>query len=247
MKASFADARQSEPGHGGRLRRSSPAFGALVRLVLVGPPGAGKGTQAQFVAAHLAVPQISTGDIFRANVSQGTPLGQEAKKFMDAGDLVPDEVTIAMVKDRLSEKDTERGFLLDGFPRTVPQAEELDRILAEMGNKLDVVLELVVDDDEVVRRLSGRRTCRNCGHNWHVDFDPPSKEGVCDIDGGELFQRDDDQPETIRHRLEVYAEQTAPLIGYYAQQGILVGIDATGPVDDVTERASAALRPFARH
>jgi adenylate kinase len=213
----------------------------------VGPPGAGKGTQAQFVAAHLAVPQISTGDIFRANVSQGTPLGQEAKKFMDAGDLVPDEVTIAMVKDRLAEPDTVRGFLLDGFPRTVPQAEELDQMLAEMGTKLDVVLELVVDDDEVVRRLSGRRTCRNCGHNWHVDFDPPTKEGTCDSCGGELFQRDDDQPATIRHRLEVYAEQTAPLIGYYAQRGILVGIDATGPVDDVTERASAALRPFARH
>jgi adenylate kinase len=213
----------------------------------VGPPGAGKGTQAQFVAAHLAVPQISTGDIFRANVSQGTPLGQEAKKFMDAGDLVPDEVTIGMVRDRLAEKDTERGFLLDGFPRTVPQAEELDRILADMGTKLDVVLELVVDDDEVVRRLSGRRTCRNCGHNWHVDFDPPTKEGTCDNCGGELFQRDDDQPETIRHRLEVYAEQTAPLIGYYAARGILVGIDATGPVDDVTERASAALRPFSRY
>jgi adenylate kinase len=213
----------------------------------VGPPGAGKGTQAQFIAAHLAVPQISTGDIFRANVSQGTPLGQEAKKYMDAGDLVPDEVTIAMVKDRLAEKDTERGFLLDGFPRTVPQAEELDGILAEMGTKLDVVLELVVDDDEVVRRLSGRRTCRNCGHNWHVDFDPPTKEGICDNCGGELFQRDDDQPETIRHRLEVYAEQTAPLIGYYAQRGVLVGIDATGPVDDITERATAALRPFARY
>jgi len=217
-----------------------------MRLVLVGPPGAGKGTQAQFVAAHLAVPQISTGDIFRANVSQGTPLGQEAKKFMDAGDLVPDEVTIAMVRERLAQPDAQRGFLLDGFPRTVPQAEEFDRILADMGTRLDVVLELVVDDDEVVRRLSGRRTCRSCGHIWHVDFDPPTKEGSCDNCGGELFQRDDDQPDTIRHRLEVYSEQTAPLIGYYAERGILVGIDATGPVDDVTERASAALRPFGR-
>jgi adenylate kinase len=217
-----------------------------VRLVLVGPPGAGKGTQAQFVAAHLAVPQISTGDIFRANVSQGTALGKQAKEYMDAGNLVPDDVTVAMVKDRLAEPDTKRGFLLDGFPRTVPQAGQLDEILAEMGTKLDVVLELVVDDDEVVRRLSGRRTCRTCGHIWHVDFDPPAAEGVCDNCGGELFQRDDDKADTIRHRLEVYYEQTAPLVGYYAERGILVGIDAMGPVDDVTDRASAALRPFAR-
>jgi adenylate kinase len=217
-----------------------------MRLVLVGPPGAGKGTQAQFVAAHQSVPQISTGDIFRANVSQGTALGKQAREYMDAGDLVPDEVTVAMVRDRLAEKDAQRGFLLDGFPRTVPQAEQLDDILRELGTKLDVVLELVVDDDEVVRRLSGRRTCRNCGHIWHVDFDPPSTEGTCDNCGGELFQRDDDQPDTIRHRLEVYYDQTAPLVGYYAERGILVGIDATGPVDDVTERATAALRPFGR-
>ena len=217
-----------------------------MRLVLVGPPGAGKGTQARLIAANLAVPKISTGDIFRANVSQGTPLGKQAKEYMDAGDLVPDEITIGMVRDRLGEPDAARGFLLDGFPRTVPQAAQLDEILADMGTKLDVVLELVVDDDEVVRRLSGRRTCRNCGHIWHVDFDPPAKEGICDNCGGELFQRDDDQADTIRHRLEVYAEQTAPLIGYYAERGILVGIDATGPVDDITERASAALRPFGR-
>jgi adenylate kinase len=217
-----------------------------MRLVLVGPPGAGKGTQAQFVAAHMSVAQISTGDIFRANVSQGTPLGKQAKEFMDAGDLVPDEVTIAMVRDRLGERDAQRGFLLDGFPRTVPQAVQLDDILHELDAALDVVLELVVDDGEVIRRLSGRRTCRSCGHIWHVDFDPPSVDHVCDNCGGELFQRDDDQPETIRHRLEVYYEQTAPLIGYYAEQGVLIGIDAMGPVDDVTERASAALRPYAR-
>jgi adenylate kinase len=217
-----------------------------MRLVLVGPPGAGKGTQAQFVAAHLSVAQVSTGDIFRANVSQGTPLGKQAKEYMDAGDLVPDEVTVGMVRDRLGEPDTQRGFLLDGFPRTVPQAVQLDEILDAMDAALDVVLELVVDDGEVIRRLSGRRTCRNCGHIWHVDFDPPTVEGVCDNCAGELFQRDDDQAETIRHRLEVYYEQTAPLIGYYAEHGILVGIDAMGPVDDVTERASAALRPFAR-
>jgi adenylate kinase len=165
---------------------------------------------------------------------------------MDAGDLVPDEVTVAMVRDRLAEPDAVRGFLLDGFPRTVPQAVELDDMLAEMGTKLDVVLELIVDDDEVVRRLSGRRTCRSCGHIWHVDFDPPSKEGICDNCGGELFQRDDDKPETIRHRLQVYYDQTAPLAGYYGERGILTGVDAMGPVDDVTERAIAALRPFGR-
>jgi adenylate kinase len=217
-----------------------------MRLVLVGPPGAGKGTQAQFVSAHLGVPKISTGDIFRANVSEGTELGQQAKKYMDAGDLVPDEITIGMVVSRLEQDDAQNGFLLDGFPRNVPQAKTFDSMLLDAGTPLDVVLELVVDDDEVVRRLSGRRTCRSCGHIWHIDFDPPSGEGVCDICGGELFQRDDDKPETVRHRLEVYYEQTAPLIGYYAEIGVLVGIDAMGPVDDVTERAVAALRPYGR-
>ena len=216
-----------------------------MRLVLVGPPGAGKGTQAQFIAEHVGVPKISTGDIFRANVSEGTPLGLQAKEYMDRGDLVPDEVTIDMVRNRLQEKDAIEGFLLDGFPRTVPQAETLDDILRETADtKLDVVLELVVDSDEVIRRLSGRRTCRKCNHIWHVDFDPPQVQGICDIDGGELFQRDDDKAETIANRLDVYEEQTAPLIAYYAGRGVLVGIDATGPVDDVTLRAIDALRPF---
>ena len=217
-----------------------------MRLVLVGPPGAGKGTQAEFVAAHLQVPKISTGDIFRANVSQGTELGRRAKEYMDRGDLVPDEVTVAMVRDRLAEDDARKGFLLDGFPRNVPQARILEDMLLDMGTGLDVVLELVVDDDEVIRRLSGRRTCRKCGHIWHVDFDPPTQDGICDICGGELFQRDDDKPDTIRHRLEVYYEQTSPLVGYYAEQGILVGIDAMGPVDDVTGRAIDALRRYAQ-
>jgi adenylate kinase len=215
-----------------------------VRLVLVGPPGAGKGTQAQHIASARSVPAISTGDIFRANVSQGTELGQLAKSYMDAGDLVPDEVTVEMVRHRLGEDDAAKGFLLDGFPRNVPQAETLEGMLADMGNKLDIVLELVVDDDEVVRRLSGRRTCRTCGTNWHVDFDPPTVEGVCDRDGGELFQRDDDKPHTVRHRLDVYGKQTSPLVSFYATRGILVGIDATGPVDDVTERALEALRRY---
>jgi adenylate kinase len=215
-----------------------------VRLVLVGPPGAGKGTQAQHIAAARSVPAISTGDIFRANVSQGTELGALAKTYMDAGDLVPDEVTVEMVRHRLAEDDAVKGFLLDGFPRNVPQAETLEGMLGDMGNKLEVVLELVVDDDEVVRRLSGRRTCRICGTNWHVDFDPPAVEGVCDRDGGELFQRDDDKPGTVRHRLDVYAKQTSPLVSFYATRGILVGIDATGPVDDVTERALEALKRY---
>jgi adenylate kinase len=215
-----------------------------VRLVLVGPPGAGKGTQAEFVAAHLAAPKISTGDIFRANVAQGTPLGVEAKRFMDAGQLVPDEVTINMVRERLAESDATDGFLLDGFPRTTPQAVALDKLLADLGSGLDLVLELVVDDDEVIRRLSGRRTCRGCGKIWHVEFDSPSHEGMCDRCGGELFQRDDDKAETVAERLVVYARDTAPLADYYGAQGKLVGIDATGPVEDVTVRAIDALRSF---
>jgi adenylate kinase len=216
-----------------------------VRVVLVGPPGAGKGTQAQFIASHLSIPKISTGDIFRANVSGGTELGKLAKEYMDRGDLVPDEVTVAMVRDRLSEDDAQEGFLLDGFPRNVPQAEVLKKMLAEFGTGLDVVLNLVVEDDEVVRRLAGRRTCRSCGKVWHVVFDPPTVEGVCDACGGELFQRDDDREETIRRRLEVYQEQTAPLISFYADEGILQGVDATGPVEEITQRAMSALRRFA--
>lgn len=217
-----------------------------MRVVLVGPPGAGKGTQAQFIASHLAIPKVSTGDIFRHNVSAGTELGQKAKAFMDRGDLVPDEVTIAMVQSRLAEDDAQSGFLLDGFPRNVPQAETLKKMLADWGLRLELVLELVVDNDEVIRRLSGRRTCRKCGRNWHIAFDPPSVSDKCDECGGELFQRDDDREETIRHRLEVYEQQTQPLITYYADEGILLGIDATGPVDDVTDRALLALRRFVR-
>jgi adenylate kinase len=217
-----------------------------VRIVLVGPPGAGKGTQAQFIASHLAIPKISTGDIFRSNVTTGTELGRQAKSFMNRGDLVPDEVTIAMVNARLSEDDAQAGFLLDGFPRNMAQAERLKKILAEWDTRLDLVLELVVDDDEVVRRLSGRRTCRRCGHVWHVLFDPPARPETCDDCGGELFQRDDDREETIRHRIDVYEQQTAPLISFYADEGILMGIDATGPVEEVTDRALSALRRFIR-
>ena len=217
-----------------------------MRIVLVGPPGAGKGTQAQFIASHLAIPKISTGDIFRYNVSRGTALGRKARDYMGRGDLVPDEVTIAMVRDRLSEDDAQEGFLLDGFPRNVPQAETLEKMLSEWEARLDIVLELVVDDDEVVRRLSGRRTCHQCGRVWHVLFDPPARNDTCDDDGSELFQRDDDREETIRHRLEVYQDQTAPLVAYYADQGILLGLDATGPVEEVTDRALSSLRRFIR-
>jgi adenylate kinase len=217
-----------------------------VRVVLVGPPGAGKGTQAHFIASHLAIPRISTGDIFRYNVTQQTDLGTKAKEYMDRGDLVPDEVTVAMVRDRLAEEDAQEGFLLDGFPRNVPQAETLKKILAEMDARLTVVLELVVDEDEVVRRLSGRRTCRVCQRVWHELYEPPSREGVCDDCGGELFQRDDDKEEVIRHRIEVYNTQTAPLIAFYAEEGVLVGIDATGPVEEVTSRALAALASYTR-
>jgi adenylate kinase len=217
-----------------------------VRVVLVGPPGAGKGTQAQFIASHLAIPKISTGDIFRSNVSTGTELGRLAKAYMDRGDLVPDEVTVAMVSGRLQEEDAQAGFLLDGFPRNVPQAETLQKMLAEWDVRLDVVVELVVDDDEVVRRLSGRRTCRQCGRVWHVLFDPPARSEQCDDCGGVLFQRDDDREETIRHRIDVYQQQTQPLIAFYGDEGTLLGIDATGPVEEITDRALGALRRFVR-
>jgi adenylate kinase len=216
-----------------------------VRVVLVGPPGAGKGTQAEFIAEHFDIPKISTGDIFRSNVSGGSDLGKLAKKYMDASDLVPDEVTNAMVRDRLAQDDAKAGFLLDGFPRNIAQAYELDSMLGDLGTTLDVVLDLEVDNEEVVRRLSGRRLCKKCGHVWHVEFDPPKVEGVCDKCGGELYHRDDDYPETVRHRLDVYVSQTRPLIEFYDRRKQLVGMDAHGPVEDVTERAIESLATFA--
>ncbi len=190
-----------------------------MRVVLLGPPGAGKGTQAQIIAGKVGGPAISTGDIFRANVSGQTDLGRQAKTYMDAGDLVPDEITVAMVKDRLAEPDAKAAFLLDGFPRTIAQAEQLRESLTELGNHLDRVLELIVDEDELVRRLSGRRML--------VD--------------GKMVQREDDKPETVRHRLEVYREQTAPLSGFYETEGLLSRIDAIGEVEEVTARAMEAL------
>ena len=212
-----------------------------MRVVLVGPPGAGKGTQAKFIAKHYAIPAISTGDIFRANIAEGTALGLAAKRYMDDGGLVPDQVTIDIVRDRLQRDDTESGFLLDGFPRTLPQAQTLQTMLEELGTPLDAVLEMKIDADEAVRRISGRRICRNCGHVAHIEFDPPRQEGVCDVCDGELFQRDDDLPATVRTRLEVYARDTSPLVGFYAGLGLLVSVRADGAVEDITERAIEAL------
>ncbi|MEU0387536.1 adenylate kinase [Streptomyces chartreusis] len=214
-----------------------------MRIVLVGPPGAGKGTQAAFLAKNLSIPHISTGDLFRANISQQTELGKLAKSYMDAGNLVPDEVTIAMAKDRMEQPDAENGFLLDGFPRNVSQAEALDELLETETMQLDAVLDLEVPEDEVVKRIAGRRICRNdSSHVFHVTYKQPAKEGVCDLCGGELYQRDDDSEETVRTRLEVYHTQTEPIIDYYKAQGLVVTISALGKVEDVTTRAMEALK-----
>ncbi|MFJ2936137.1 adenylate kinase [Streptomyces sp. NPDC087219] len=214
-----------------------------MRIVLVGPPGAGKGTQAAFLAKNLDIPHISTGDLFRANISQGTELGLKAKAFMDAGDLVPDEVTIGMAKDRMEQPDAVNGFLLDGFPRNVAQAEALDVVLKAEDMQLDAVLDLEVPEDEVVKRIAGRRICRNdSAHVFHVEYNAPKTEGVCDTCGGELYQRADDSEETVRKRLEVYHTQTEPIIDYYRAQNLVVTISALGKVDEVTAKAMAALK-----
>ncbi|MET8691889.1 adenylate kinase [Streptomyces bauhiniae] len=214
-----------------------------MRIVLVGPPGAGKGTQAVRLAEKLGVPHISTGDLFRANISRQTELGKLAKSYMDAGNLVPDEVTIAMAKDRMEQPDAENGFLLDGFPRNVSQAEALDELLQGEGIKLDAVLDLEVPEEEVVKRIAGRRICRNdSSHVFHVTYSAPKKEGVCDVCGGELYQRDDDSEDTVRKRLEVYHTQTEPIIDYYKAQGLVVTISSLGPVDEITKRALEALK-----
>jgi adenylate kinase len=206
-----------------------------MRLVLVGPPGAGKGTQAQFLAAHYSIPHISTGDIFRANLKASTPLGLQAKGYMDSGQLVPDEVTNEMVKDRLTHDDTANGFLLDGFPRNTVQAEVLRAYLAENGKPLEAVLELAIDNDIIIKRLSSRRTCKECGAPAAPDA------SQCVACGGELYQREDDKEEVIAKRLSVYEEQTAPIVDFYRTEGLLITISADGDVAEITKRAIAAL------
>ncbi|MCZ7417198.1 MULTISPECIES: adenylate kinase [unclassified Streptomyces] len=213
-----------------------------MRIVLVGPPGAGKGTQAALLAKNLGIPHISTGDLFRANISQGTELGRRAQEYMRAGELVPDEVTVNMAKDRMEQEDAVGGFLLDGFPRNLAQAEALDGILRDAELALDAVLDLEVPEDEVVRRIAGRRMCRNdSSHIFHVDYTPPKEAGVCDACGGELYQRDDDREDTVRKRLEVYHTETEPIIDYYKAQGLVTTLSALGAVADVTQRAMSAL------
>jgi adenylate kinase len=212
-----------------------------LNLILFGPPGAGKGTQAERLRSDFQLPYIATGDMLRQNVSEGTELGREAKRYMDAGDLVPDDVIVAMVAERLREEDARDGFILDGFPRTTAQAEALDKQLAELGRRITAVLLLDVPDDEVERRLSGRRVCVKNGHNYHVEFDPPKRDNVCDQDGSRLIQRDDDNPEVVRNRLRTYHEKTKPLINYYDEQGLLRRIDGTRNPTEVHDHVRAVI------
>ena len=213
-----------------------------LNLILLGPPGAGKGTQAERLREDFGVPHISTGDMLRAQVAAGTELGLEAKKYMDAGELVPDEVIVGMIVDRVSDSDAGDGFLLDGFPRNEAQAQALAQALGSLDRRLTAVLAIEVPDDEVVRRLAGRRVCvKNPGHIYHVNFDPPKHEGICDQDGSRLIQREDDREETIRKRLEVYHAQTAPLIDYYDRAGLLRRFDGRRSADEVHAHIRATL------
>jgi adenylate kinase len=204
-----------------------------MNLILLGPPGAGKGTQAKMLVKALGIPQISTGDILRAAVKEQSPMGIKAKECMDAGALVPDEVVVGIVKERLVMADCAGGFILDGFPRTVPQADALRANLAGMGKAIEHVVSIAVDNEELLQRITGRRTCRNCGHGYHVKFDPPKSAGTCNECGGELYQRDDDSEATMRNRLNVYDSQTAPLIQYYEKEGLLRTINGTGSINEI--------------
>jgi adenylate kinase len=213
-----------------------------MRLILVGPPGAGKGTQAVQLAKHFKIPHISTGDIFRANLKDGTELGKQAQSFMDRGELVPDSVTNEMVRERLGNSDVGNGFLLDGFPRNTNQAEVLDGILKAKNMPLDAALELKIDHAEIIKRLSGRRTCRGCGASSHIEFEKPKVAGVCDKCQGELYQREDDKEEVVSRRLEIYSEQTEPIISFYKSAGLLKNISALGEVSEITKNAIAILK-----
>lgn len=204
-----------------------------MKIIMLGAPGTGKGTQAKKIAAKYNIPHISTGDIFRANIKNGTELGKKAKTYMDQGLLVPDDLVVDLVVDRVGQDDCERGYVLDGFPRTIPQAEALTKALADMGQKVDYAIDVDVPDENIVRRMSGRRACVGCGATYHVVYAPTKKEGICDTCGGELILRDDDKPETVQKRLNVYHEQTQPLIDYYTEAGILKTVDGTVDIDDV--------------
>lgn len=213
----------------------------IMNIILIGPPGAGKGTQATRMIDRLGVPQISTGDMFRAAVKEGSPMGKKAKEYMDKGALVPDEVVIGVVKERFGKPDCTKGFILDGFPRTLEQAKALDGLLKDLGTRLDHVVVIEVPDDYLVKRLTGRRTCRGCNYMHHVEFDPPKKAGACDKCGGELYQRDDDQEATIRQRLTTYHGQTSPLIEYYGKQGIVRKINGTLSMVQVQDEIKKAI------
>jgi adenylate kinase len=212
-----------------------------MNLILLGPPGAGKGTQAKILIDTYGIPQISTGDMLRTALKAQSTMGMEAKKYMDAGQLVPDSVVIGLVKERLAQPDCAKGFMLDGFPRTVPQAEELGKVLSGLGKKIDHVLSIEVPSSELLGRLTGRRTCKACGQGFHVMFDPPKVEGKCDKCGGELYQRDDDNEATVSNRLKVYEGQTMPLVNFYAAKGLLRPIDGLGAIGDIFSRIRAVL------
>lgn len=217
-----------------------------MRILLMGPPGAGKGTQAERIAEDCKIPHIATGDIFRAAIKAGTELGRQAKSYLDAGSLVPDAVTIGIVRERLQEPDCATGFLLDGFPRTIPQAEALEQLLGELGMKLDLVLNIKVAPAALLERLTGRRVCRQCGATYHMVFNRPRQSGVCNRCGGELYQRSDDTAETVSDRLRVYADQTAPLLEFYQQRGVLQEVDGELGIDEVWASMSGLLRSLSR-